>query len=305
MDVPTLSRSPSLRGYLICGLGTAIWSTTAIFIAYLNTRYGLPPLVLAFWRDLFVVLGLGAGLAVLRPAWLRLPDLRRRGPFFAAYGFTLALFNALWTTSVALNGAAVATVLVYSSPAITAVLERYIFGERLNRFRILALVLSLAGCVLTSGAYDRAAWRLNPLGIVVGLAGGAAFSAYSLFGRATQRQGLPPWTVTLYAFAGATAFLALLQRPATLFWLGPTLDGWTVLLLLALVPTIGGYGLYNVSLAYLPAGVANLIVTLEPVMTGIMAVLFLGERITTVQLLGGALILSGVFLLRAGEGRSG
>ncbi|MCS7178224.1 MAG: EamA family transporter [Anaerolineae bacterium] len=305
MDVPLPSRSASLRGYLICGLATAIWSTTAIFIADLNTRHGLPPLVLAFWRDLFVVLGLGAGLALIRPAWLRLPDLRRRWPFFAAYGLTLAIFNALWTTSVTLNGAAVATVLIYSSPAITTVLERYLFGERLNRFRILALALSLMGCVLTSGAYAPSTWRLNPLGLVVGLASGAAFSAYSLFGRATQREGLPPWTATLYAFASATAFLALLQRPATLFWLGSALDGWAVLLLLALVPTIGGYGLYNVSLAYLPAGVANLIVTLEPVMTGILAFLFLGERMTVVQLLGGAMILSGVFLLQAGEGRSG
>jgi drug/metabolite transporter (DMT)-like permease len=284
-------------------VGTAIWSTTAIFIAHLNTRYGLPPLVLAFWRDLFVVLGLGAGLALIRPGLLRIPDARRRRLFFAAYGLTLAVFNALWTTSVALNGAAVATVLVYSSPAITSLLEWWLFGERINRFRIIALALSLTGCVLTSGAYDAALWRVNPLGIAVGLAGGAAFSVYSLFGKATQRQGISPWTATLYAFAGATFFLGLLQHPATVFWLGPAVDGWAVLLLLALAPTIGGYGLYTVSLRYLPAGTANLIVTLEPVMTGIMAYLFLGERLTTVQLLGGGLILSGVFLLRAGEKR--
>ncbi len=298
---PSIHRSASLRGYFICGLGTAIWSTTAIFIAHLNTRYGLPPLVLAFWRDFFVVLGLGAGLALIWPGLLRVPDARRRWLFFAAYGLTLAVFNALWTTSVALNGAAVATVLVYSSPAITSILEWWLFGERINRFRIIALALSLTGCVLTSGAYDAALWRVNPLGIAVGLAGGAAFSVYSLFGKATQRQEISPWTATLYAFAGATFFLGLLQRPATVFWLGPALDGWTVLLLLALVPTIGGYGLYTVSLGYLPAGTANLIVTLEPVMTGIMAYLFLGERMTGVQLLGGVLILSGVFLLRAGE----
>lgn len=296
----THPRSTSLRGYLICGVGTAIWSTTAIFIAYLNTRYGLPPLVLAFWRDFFVVLGLGTGLALIRPGLIRLPDARQR-LFFAAYGLILAVFNALWTTSVALNGAAVATVLVYSSPAITSILEWWLFGERINRFRIVALALSLTGCVLTSGAYDAALWRVNPLGIAVGLAGGAAFSVYSLFGKATQRQGISPWTATLYAFAGATFFLGLFQRPATVFWLGPAVDGWAVLLLLALLPTIGGYGLYTVSLGYLPAGTANLIVTLEPVMTGIMAYLFLGERMTTVQLLGGALILSGVFLLRAGE----
>lgn len=295
------SRSSSLRGYFICLVGTAIWSTTAIFIAHLNARYGLPPLVLAFWRDFFVALGLGTGLALIRPRLLFLPDVRRRGLFFAAYGLILAIFNTLWTTSVALNGAAVATVLVYSSPAITSTLEWRLFGERIQALRIAALILSLAGCILTSGAYNAVLWQVNPLGIIVGLASGFAFSVYSLFGKASQRQGIPPWTATLYAFVGATVFLALLQRPATILWLGPAVGGWAILLLLALVPTIGGYGLYTVSLAYLPAGTANLIVTLEPVMTGIMAYLFLGERMTSVQLLGGVLILSGILLLRVGE----
>lgn len=286
----------STRGFLTCLAGTAIWSTTAIFIAHLSNHYRMPPLVLAFWRDLFVALGLAVGLAVLRPSLLRLPAPRDVG-FFAAYGLTLAVFNALWTTSVSLNGAAVATVLVYSSPAFTALAERALFGERFGPTRVGALVLSLAGCVLVSGAYQMAAWRLNPLRILVGLTSGLAFTAYSLFGKAAHRRALSPWTATFGAFVMATAFLLFLQRPNTLFWLGGRLDGWAVLLLLALVPTIGGYGLYTLSLADLPAGVANLIVTLEPVLTAAMAFLILGERLTLAQLLGGGLILTGIVLL--------
>lgn len=300
-----MTHRPSFtRGFLICLAGTAIWSTTAIFIAHLSNHYRLPPLVLAFWRDLFVALGLAVGLAAFRPDLLRLPNPRRDLGFFAAYGLTLAVFNALWTTSVALNGAAVATVLVYSSPAFTALVERALFGERFGPARVGALILSLAGCVLVSGAYEATAWNLNPLGISVGLASGLAFTAYSLFGRATHRRALSPWTSTFGAFTMATAFLLFLQRPDALFWLGTRVSGWAVLLLLALIPTIGGYGLYTVSLAYLPAGVANLIVTLEPVLTATMAYLFLGERLTPVQLAGSGLILAGVFLLEV-ERRTG
>lgn len=296
------NRSLFNRGLLICLAGTTVWSTTAIFIAYLSNHYRLPPLVLAFWRDLFVALGLALGMGLLRPSLLRIPGSRRNVGFFAAYGFTLAVFNALWTTSVALNGAAVATVLVYSSPAFTALAERYLFGERFGLFRVVALVLSLAGCILTSGAYSRDAWSVNPLGIIVGLSAGLAFTAYSLFGKAAHRREISPWTATFGAFTMATAFLLLLQHRATLFWLGNQASGWALLAALALVPTIGGYGLYTVSLAYLPAAVANIVVTLEPVMTGIMAYLILKEQMTFVQLLGGALILTGVFLLQ-GERR--
>jgi drug/metabolite transporter (DMT)-like permease len=59
--------------------------------------------------------------------------------------------------------------------------------------------------------------------------------------------------------------------PSDLFWLGSALRGWVILFLLAAGPTLTGFGLYNVSLSYLPSSVVNLIVTLEPVFTAILA----------------------------------
>lgn len=79
--------------------------------------------------------------------------------------------------------------------------------------------------------------------------------------------------------------------------------GWAVLVMLAVGPTLGGYGLYTVSLSYLPASVANLIATLEPVMTALLAYFLLGERFTVPQLMGSALIIAGVILLRVSGGR--
>jgi len=303
--MPKATPSPSLtRGYLIAFIGTAIWATTAIFIRYLSTHFQLPPLVLAFWRDLFAAASLWVGLGIFNRRLLVPPDLRKHLLFLVLYGLVLATFNAVWTTSVALNGAGVSTVLVYSSPAFTALCGWRLFGERLNVSKVAAVVLSIIGCALISDAYHLAAWRVNPLGIVVGLLSGLLFSAYSLFGKASARRGLSAWTATVYTFSLAACFLLLLQRPATILWLGSSAAGWGTLLLLAMGPTIGGYGLYTVSMAYLPASVANLIATLEPSITALLAFLFLQERMTTVQLAGSGLILLGVVLLRLGELKS-
>ena len=76
-----------------------------------------------------------------------------------------------------------------------------------------------------------------------------------------------------------------------------------LLVILAVGPTVGGYGLYTLSLSYLPASVANLIATLEPAMTAGLAYLFLGEDLNGIQLLGSILIVSGVFILRLRNGR--
>jgi drug/metabolite transporter (DMT)-like permease len=291
---------------VIALVGTAIWSTTAIFIRYLTTNYALPPLVLAFWRDLFVAAGLAVVIALFNHGLFG-PG-RRHWKFLLVYGFVLSVFNMLWTVAVALDGAAVATVLVYNSPAFTALLAWRLFGERLSPAKILAIILSMAGCILVAGAYNPAVWLVNPLGIAAGLLAGLAFSVYTIMGRSAARRNMPAWSTMLYAFFAAAVFLLLYQViPAlipgsgyslNLLALGSSPTGWAVLVALALGPTIGGYGLYTVSLAYLPASVANLIATLEPTMTAALAYSLLGERFTPPQVVGGCLVLLGVVILR-------
>jgi len=91
--------------------------------------------------------------------------------------------------------------------------------------------------------------------------------------------------------------------PADFLWLGNAWAGWGVLFLLAAVPTVAGFGLYNVSLGYLPSSVANLVVTAEPAFTALFAYILLGERLNAVQISGSLLILAGVVFLRVAEGR--
>jgi len=297
-------------GYFIALVATALWSTTSILISTLTARFGMPALALAFWRNLLVAGALSVVLALVARPLLRLE--RRDLPLFVLYGFVFAVFSVLWMVSVALNGAAVATVLVYSSPAFTALAGWRWWGERLDALRIGAIILGIVGCVFVSGAYDRAVWQVNPVGITVGLATGVGMAAYNLLGKTSSRRGVNPWTATLYTFGLAAAFLLPVQRPDTLLWLSRPLAagsngwreaalGWGIMLVLAAGPTLGGFGLYTVSLTRLPASTANLIATLEPAMTAGLAFLFLGERLTGPQLLGGSLILAGIVLLRLSD----
>ena len=86
--------------------------------------------------------------------------------------------------------------------------------------------------------------------------------------------------------------------PGELLWLGSALGGWAILFLLAAGPTLAGFGLYNVSLSYLPSSVVNLIVTLEPAITAVIAYFLLGELLSGIQIGGGLLIMLGVVFLR-------
>ena len=301
----------SLRGYLSGVSATVFLSFTGILISYLNKTYNLPSLVLAFWRDSFAVIGLIVAFTLFSRGRFRLDVSYWK--FFVLYGLTLAIFNSMWTFSVQFNGAAVATVLAYSSPAITAILSHLLFKEEINQVKLISIVLSLLGTALVSGAADPSAWKVNSLGILFGLLTGFLYACYSLVGKTAANKSIDPWTTMLYSFGNAIVFLFLfnlimntLGRQslfANFLWLGTSFSGWGILFFLGIGPTIGGFGLYLVTLNYLPATVANLIAALEPALTAIWAYFLLHEQLTLIQLIGSVLVVASVILLRLGEGR--
>ena len=297
------------RGYLIALVATVLWSTTGPFISYLSKTYALPSLVLAFWRDLFVSFGMLAGLSVFSRARFHLD--RSQWKFMLFYGLTLAVFNSMWTFSVQFNGAAVATVLAFSSPAMTAILSRIIYKERIGWVKTISIGLSLIGLVFVSGAQDPATWQLNAAGIVFGLLTGFFFGVYNLEGKHASDEKIDSWTALLYSFAVATIFLFFFNLGKNFFsgktlfgemlWLGNSVTGWGILFFLGVAPTLGGFGLYTMSMRFIPATTANLIATLEPILTAVWAYLFLSEVLTGSQFFGGLLIVAGVILLRTSE----
>ncbi len=311
------STSSSLnRGYLIALTGVMFWSWTGILISYLLKHYPLMPMTLAVWRDVFVTGTLIVGLWLFKRGALSIEPRQRW--VLLLYGVSLTVMNVTWTFSVALNGAAVSTVMVYASPGITALAAHFFFKERISIIRIVAFVSSLAGCILVAQANDPARWNLNAGGIIVGVASAFGFAFYSMMGKVTSQRKINSWTATLSAFA--VAAIALLPiaaitvaiarsnalpaddlTPYSLLSLGTHFDGWLILIVLAVIPTIGGFGLYTASLGYLTAGTANLIATLEPVLTTILAYLLLHESLDATQLLGGALIVASVISLRLEE----
>lgn len=311
METTQTSSSTFSRGYVIALIATVLWSTTGPLISYLSKTYALPSLVLAFWRDLFVSFGMVVGLLIFNRALFQLA--RSHWKFMVFYGFTLAVFNSMWTFSVQYNGAAVATVLAFSSPTMTAILSRLIFREQFNQVKILSIVLSLFGTVLVSGAHDPSIWRLNPLGIIFGLLTGLFFAFYNLEGKHASDTSIDSWTALLYSFAIATVFLFLFNlgvdglsgKPllSDMFWLGNSTIAWGILFFLGVAPTLGGFGLYTLSLRYLAPTVANLIATLEPALTAIWAYLILNEQLNAIQWIGSFLVFTGVILLRWGERR--
>jgi drug/metabolite transporter (DMT)-like permease len=292
------------NGYIISMTGIVLWSTTPIFIGHLVTNHHMPALLLSFWRNILVCAISAPVLYLIRRALLRVrPD---EVWFYIWFGLVLSLFNSIWILSVKVNGAAVATVLAYSSAGFTAVLAWKFFDEKLGAHKITAVILSLTGCILVTEAYRPEVWALNPWGIATGILSGVSFAGYNLIGKAASKRNINPWTSMFYSFAFGGFFTLLYNlmpmipgaagSPADLFPHLPV-NGWIVFLVLS-IPTVLGFGLYVMSMNYLPVSIVSLLATLEPVLTAVLAYILLGERMTPIQIVGSLTILSAVVIVQ-------
>lgn len=293
------------KGTLIALVGIAIWSTSGVLISYILNNYEISSLALAFWRNFIITIFLLPILLIYRRRSLRLD--KKHFMFTLIYGCFLGIFNSIWVLSVNFNGAAVATVLAYSSAGFTAIFAYFIFREKITIHKVVAIILSMTGSIMVSKAYLPEMWQVNAISIVIGLVSGAFFAGYTLFGKASLQRQIDPWGSMFYTFFIGAMFILILSlfrsipgAPATASEIVPNLGtiGWFWMIFLSIGPTLLGFGLYNVSMMFIPASVTNLLATSEPAMTAVQAYFLLGERLNWVQILGSVIILGAVIIIQ-------
>ena len=282
----------------VIGAGT-LWGIISIFIRHLNAA-GLTALQIGAMRNILAaaVVFLWLGLSDRSLLKIRLRDLW----MFVGTGIiSMVLFNWCYFTVIEISQASVAVVLLYTSPIFIMLLSALLFREKITGRKLLALVMTFAGCVLVAGLLG-GSYTLSPAVILLGLGSGLFYGLYTIFGSVALRK-YDTRTVTLYTFLFATlggvaicrpheAVRAMAAQPESLLWcLG-----------MALVSTVAPYLLYTYGLSYMSNGRAAILVTVEPLVGALLGILAYHEPANPAKLLGMALIFGAVILLNLGDG---
>jgi drug/metabolite transporter (DMT)-like permease len=170
-----------------------------------------------------------------------------------------------------------------------------LLSERPGRRVLAALPVVLAGIVLISGALEQGAYGRDPAaGAVFGVLTGLAYAGFILVLRQSSAQRRPPagplFDVTVAA-AVTTLAGGLLIGDADLVPTWPA-HGWLVTL--ALTSQILGWLLISQSLPRLPAAVASVLLTIQPIGAVILAAIIFGEAPTALQIVGVVALLAGL-----------
>ncbi len=284
------------RGYVMVVSAAVCWGVMATVVKLLFRDRGVDPVILAVIRADLASLTLFSVLSLFWPGRLR---IERRGFWDAAtVGIIgLAVNNFFYFQSLHLTSVATALLLQYQAPILVALYTVLVQGQRLRGRIILAMVMAVLGCALVVRAYDPAVFRVNLLGVVMGLGGAAAFAFYILAGRAALRR-LDAWTLLTYAYLSAGLAWSLVVPPWRILTHGFSLEIWGAFLAVATIGTVVPFGLFISGLRFLPPTQASIVSMLEPVVAAVAAYLILGETLNPLQILGGALVLAGVVMVQ-------
>jgi len=256
---------------------------------------GAPALALAFWRC-----ALGA-LVLLPPALVRGDRFPRGRALNAgiASGVALGAHFGFWISSLDYTSVAASVVLVSTQPVFVAVLAYLTFGERTSALSLLGILVALVGTAFI--ASDRSVGSAALFGNALALIGAVTVAVYVLIGRSSRTGGVGvlPYSVVVYTAAAATLL------PAALFF-GVPLWGysgstWFWLAAITLGPQLMGHTVFNWALRYVQASIISGTILAEPVVAALLAWLVLSERPGLPTLLGGAVVLVGLYFLLRGR----
>jgi drug/metabolite transporter (DMT)-like permease len=259
------------------------------------------PIAIATWRLGFSLLII-AGFLVGTGSWRQWRGVSRRDLAIAGgAGVMLALHFWSWNASLALTTVAASVVLVNLQPAIVAAASALWLREAPSRGQWIGIALAMIGALVVAApdvlAGGTALGGRALLGDLLAVLGAVTAAAYYLAGR-RLRVRLDLWAYVGLVYGACFLTLLLLALALGVPLLPQPPREIAIFAALALGPMMLGHTGMNWALRYLPAYAVNLTVLGEPVGATILAALIpgIGEIPTPVTILGGVLILVGVFV---------
>jgi drug/metabolite transporter (DMT)-like permease len=274
---------------LILALGVICVSSAAIFIRLAEA----PPLVIAAYRLCLAALVI-APIALVRSKKeiLGLSGLQVLWALLS--GLLLALHFGLWIASLDYTSVASSVVLVTASPVFVAIVSYLLLKERISAVTQIGIVV----CFIGAGVIGYVNWNTGSssfFGAALAFLGAIAVSGYMIIGRSLrQKMGLLTYIFLTYSAAGIFLLIAVaaFRQP-----LGGYSGGtYLMFLLLALVPQVLGHTALNWSLKYISATLITVAILGEPVIATLLAYLVLGEVPKVVEIMGGLIILGGIYI---------
>lgn len=275
---------------LVLAVGVLGISLSSIFVRY----SAAPSAVTAAWRLIWSVILLAPVALGSREIKQEFKRVDRKSLLLGGLsGVFLAIHFALWFESLQHTSVASSTTIVCTDVIWVSVGYCVFLKGKLGKKAMGTIAVMLLGSVLIALS-DAGGGGGQLYGDILALLGAVAIAAYTLIGRVLRaKMSTTAYTFLVYSACAAVLVGLCLAKGQNLMGYG-----WNAVFigfLLAVFSTILGHSIFSWSLKYFSPSFVSACKLCEPVGAAILAVFLFGEQPKSLQLLGGGLILGGVY----------
>lgn len=289
------TRKSSKLGIILIILAGCFWGSMGIFVRKLGT-YGFSAIQIVSIRISLAALIFSLVLLIKdrRGFRISIKDI----PLFLGLGFgSILFFTVCYFTAITMMSLSTAAILLYTSPVWIMLMSIFFFHEKLDRRKLIALLLAFGGCVLVSGISGEG---MTVTGLLIGLGSGIGYGLYSILGKIALRK-YSSYTVTTYTFIFAAAGSWIISHPADMIGKFSVASDFGFLIVLcfltALITAVIPFLSYTIGLESVEASKAGIIATIEPMVATLIGILVFSEKLTFMSGAGILLILAAVVIL--------
>ena len=283
-------------GFVYAALATVIWSGNFLIARGLNDK--IPPVSLAFWR--WTVATIVVLPIIINSVYAQRKVLRKHAGYLVVTSILgVSIFNTLIYIAGQTTSALNLSLISITFPVFTIILARIFLKESITVSKTGGVMVIIFGVILlvSKGNLNSLLGMSFAIGDVWMLLASLIFAIYSLLVKSR------PLEIKPQSFLGSTFLIGLIfLSPFYLFSLNGSDSGLydqvTIysILYIGIFASVVAYFLWNRSVDLLGPSKASMIYYTIPVFSGILAYIFLNEKIMPVHLISGLLIISGIFI---------
>jgi drug/metabolite transporter (DMT)-like permease len=255
-----------------------------------------PPVLLTCWRITF------AGAFILpiylwrergkRPAWTS----RELGSLLALGIYGVIANQLFFVLGLAWTSVAHAAVIMTLMPILVLLLAAFLGQEHITTRKVVGMTIAAAGVGVLQ-LERKGSSGATLLGDFCTFLCGISLAIFTVRSKQLMKR-FGSLMINSVAYVGGSLAIA----PITI-WLSwrygigrASAAAWWSIAYMAVFSSVLAYFIYNYALTYMPASRASAISYLQPLGATLLAVMLLGEPVTTLLAIGGILVLTGVFV---------
>jgi len=282
------------RAYFALIIGIFAISTSAILIRWSSSD----PLVIGSYRQTFATFLFLPFL--IKDKFKEITSLKINEVMeLVLIGLLLGAHFGFWISSVKAASVAASVLLGTCHIVYVSIIGWLIFGESLNSKGIFGTLVALSGILILFWGdliEDPGNFKGNILAFISGILAGL----YYLGGRKHRKKiSLPTYAFMVYLSSAISMWIIVLVQD--LEYQQISNSEFKLFFLMALVPTLLGHTMQNWALAFLPAYIISITLLVEPIGSGLLAWLIFNEIPSLGVLIGGIIVLCGVYVVALSE----